>query len=190
MKFIKTEHPDIFIIEPTVYKDSRGWFMETWLENEPFLKDRSIHFVQDNHSFTKKKGTIRGIHFQNYPMSQTKLVRCVSGAVLDVAIDLRRGSPFYLKWVAVELSAKNKKQLFIPQGFGHGFLTLTKNVEFVYKVDAFYSKELDRSVKYNDLEMNINWNIKKPFVSKKDSLAPNLSDSDLNFTYVEQKQQN
>ena len=128
MNVVKTELPGVFILEPRVFGDARGWFMES--RSAPKMKAAGFDFdfVQDNHSFTAKKGVIRGIHFQNDPDSQTKIVRCISGTVLDVAVDLRKGSPTYKKWLAFELSAENKRQLLIPKGFGHGFLTLTDNV--------------------------------------------------------------
>jgi dTDP-4-dehydrorhamnose 3,5-epimerase len=118
-------------------------------------------------------------------MAQAKLVRCVAGAVMDVAVDLRKGSPFYKKWVSVELSAENKRQFFIPRGFGHGFVTLTDNAEFVYKCDNPYSKEHDRSVRFDDPEIGVNWNITDPILSEKDLKAPFLKDSDCNFIYSE-----
>ena len=157
--------------------------METWSEAKYKKLGIDRHFVQDNHSYTEKKGTLRGLHFQNNPMAQCKIVRCIAGAVLDVAVDIRKGSPNYLKWVAVELSAENKRQLFIPRGFAHGFLTLTDNVEFVYKVDNQYSPECDRSIRFDDPTININWGLSNPILSDKDLNAPLLKDSDFNFIY-------
>jgi len=186
MKRIETSLPGVYIIEPHVFGDHRGWFMETWSEKK--LSDIGIDkkIVQDNHSFTEKKGTLRGLHFQNNPMAQCKIVRCVAGAVLDVAVDVRKGSPNYLKWVAVELSAENKKQLFIPRGFAHAFLTLTDNAEFVYKVDNNYSKECDRSIRFDDLTIGVDWGISNPILSDKDLNAPLLADSYCNFVYGEE----
>jgi len=183
MKLIETAHPDIIILEPTLFTDTRGYFMETW--SASMLEQLGItwQFVQDNQSFTANKGTLRGLHFQNDPMAQCKLTRVIHGAVLDVAVDLRRGSPYYLKWVGVELSAENKLQLFIPRGFAHGFLTLTDEVEFVYKVDRYYSKEHDRSIRFDDPLIGIDWGITTPILSDKDQAAPLLSDSDCNFVY-------
>ncbi len=140
-------------------------------------------FVQDNESFTAHKGTLRGIHFQLNPMAQTKLVRAARGAVLDVAVDLRRGSPHYQQWVAVELSADNHKQLLLPRGFGHGFLTLSDNVLFCYKVDQFYCPDADRSLRFDDPELGIDWGIDTPVLSAKDENAPLLKDSDCNFVF-------
>lgn len=181
MKIIDTKIPDVKIIEPDVFGDHRGYFMETWSEK----KYSELGFVpkQDNESFTAKKGTLRGLHFQQSPMAQAKIVRVVSGAVLDVAVDLRKGSPTYKQWVAAELSAENKLQFFIPQGFAHGFLTLTDNVTFCYKADNFYSKECDRSVRFDDPEIAVEWGITDPILSEKDLLAPKLCDSDCNFVY-------
>ena len=185
MEKIKTDLDGVYIIQPRVFSDHRGWFMETWSEAKFNTLGFRTSFVQDNHSFTVKKGTIRGLHFQSDPMAQSKLVRCTAGAVLDVVVDLRKGSPSYLKWVAVELSAENKQQLYIPRGFAHAFLTLTDNVEFVYKVDNLYSKELERSIRYDDPDIGIDWGVSDPILSEKDMNAPFLADSDCNFVYTE-----
>lgn len=133
-------------------------------------------FVQDNHSSSTIKGTLRGIHFQKGNMSQAKLVRCTSGAVLDVAVDLCKASPTYKKWVAVELSADNKKQLMIPRGFGHGFVTLTDQVEFMYKADNYYAPQADGGIRWNDPELDIDWGINEPILSLKDTENPFLRD--------------
>ena len=186
MNVIKSELPGVFILEPRVFGDARGWFMESRSVPNMRAAGFDFDFVQDNHSFTAKKGVIRGIHFQNNPDSQTKIVRCIAGAVLDVAVDLRIGSPSYKKWMAFELSADNKRQLLIPKGFGHGFLTLTDNVEFLYVVDAPYSPALDRCVRYDDPELGIEWGINDPILSDKDAAAPFLKDSDCNYV-VEEK---
>lgn len=183
MKIIETEIPGVLVIEPDVFGDHRGWFCETW--NRQKLHDAGIDadFVQDNQSYTKARGTLRGLHFQQNPMSQAKLVRVVRGAVLDVAVDLRKGSPTYLKHVGVELSAENKRQFFIPKGFAHGFLTLTDDVEFVYKVDAPYAPDCDRSVRFDDPEIGVDWPCEEPILSDKDKKAPLLRDSDCNFVF-------
>ena len=183
MKKINTELPEVYIIEPQVFGDHRGWFMETWSEAKYQELGINKCFVQDNHSFTAKKGTLRGLHFQNNSMAQCKIVRCIAGAVMDVAVDIRKGSPNYLKWVAVELSADNKRQLLIPRGFAHGFLTLTDNVEFVYKVDNMYSMECDRSIRFDDPTISVDWGISNPILSEKDLNAPLLANSDCNFVY-------
>lgn len=134
------------------------------------------NFVQDNHSLSTVKGTLRGIHFQKGDKAQAKLVRCVRGAVLDVAVDLRHESPTYKQWVAVELSAENKKQLMIPRGFGHGFVTLTDEVEFLYKADNYYAPEADGGIRWNDPEIGVEWGIDKPILSAKDEKNPFLSE--------------
>jgi len=184
MQSIQTSLPGVLIIEPQVFGDHRGYFMETYSVNTFLQLGIDQVFVQDNQSFTAQKGTLRGLHFQNNPMSQAKLVRVTKGAVLDVAVDLRKGSPHYCKWVSVELSAENKRMLLIPKGFAHGFLTLTDNVEFVYKVDNFYSKECDRSIRFDDPQIGVDWGIAHPFLSNKDLDAPSLSQSDCNFLYA------
>ena len=179
MKLIKTKLNGVYILEPQVFGDERGWFMETYSKIK--TPEISCDFVQDNHSYSKEKGILRGIHFQNGEHAQAKLVRCVRGAVLDVAVDLRKGSSTYKQWVAVELSAENKKQFFIPRGFGHGFLTLTDDVEFVYKTDNYYNYESDRSVLWCDTEINVDWNVENPIISEKDAKASLLKDSDCSF---------
>ena len=185
MKRIDTKLPGVCIVEPVVRGDHRGYFMETY--STATLHEIGIDavFVQDNQSFTAKRGTLRGIHFQNAPMAQAKLVRANRGAVLDVAVDLRKGSPTYLQWVAVELSEENRRMLYVPRGFGHGFLTLTDNVEFCYKVDNLYSAELDRGIQFNDPEIGVKWGIEAPILSQKDTTSPLLRDSDCNFVYGE-----
>lgn len=186
MKKIETSLPGVVIVEPQVFGDHRGYFMETY--NQKAFHDIGIDnvFVQDNQSFTAQKGTLRGIHFQNAPYSQAKLVRVTKGAVLDVAVDLRKGSPTYKQWVAVELSAENKRMLFIPQGFGHGFRTLTDDVEFCYKVDNLYNKECDRGIRYNDPTIGVAWGeVIDELLSTKDTTSPLLDDSDCNFVYGE-----
>ena len=184
MKKIETALEGVYIIEPQVFGDHRGYFMETWSTKN--FEDIGLHynFVQDNQSFTAQKGTLRGIHFQNDPMSQAKLVRVTKGAVLDVAVDLRKGSPTYKKWVAVELSVENKRMLMIPRGFGHGFKTLTDNVEFCYKVDNLYSKECDRGIRFDDPTIGVDWGeVIEELLSAKDTGSPTIDNSDCNFVY-------
>ena len=186
MKKIETKLTGVYVIEPVVHGDHRGYFMETY--STAAFEELGIHamFVQDNQSFTAQKGTLRGIHFQNAPMAQAKLVRVTRGAVLDVAVDLRKGSPTYREWVSAELSAENKRMLFIPRGFGHGFVTLTDDVEFCYKVDNLYSKECDRGIRYDDPALGVQWGIEAPILSQKDETSPLLADSDCNFVYGEE----
>jgi dTDP-4-dehydrorhamnose 3,5-epimerase len=170
------------IITPAVFGDNRGWFFESYSEVKLRENGINITFVQDNHSFSEKKGTLRGLHFQNEPMAQTKLVRCTRGALLDVAVDLRPDSPTYKQWFSVELSAENKKQLLIPKGFAHGFLTLTDDVEIQYKTDEFYSKEHDCSIRYDDPEIGIDWGFSGDVIlSEKDVNAPFLKDAEVKF---------
>ena len=185
MRRIDTALPGVYIVEPEVRGDHRGYFMETY--STAAMREIGIDavFVQDNQSYTAKRGTLRGLHFQNAPMAQAKLVRANRGAVLDVAVDLRRGSPTYLKWISVELSEENRRMLYIPRGFGHGFVALTDGVEFCYKVDNLYSRELDRSIRFNDPAIGVNWGLDAPILSEKDSTAPLLADSDCNFTFEE-----
>ena len=181
MKFIETKIPEVKIIEPDVFGDHRGYFFETW--SEPKYAELNFVAVQDNESFTAKKGTLRGLHFQQDPKAQSKIVRVVRGAVMDVAVDLRKGSPTYLQWVAVELSEENKRQFYIPRGFAHGFLTLTDDVIFCYKVDNLYNKECDRSIRFDDPDIGVDWGITDPVLSDKDLSAPGFKDSDCNFVY-------
>ena len=174
--FERTSIEGVYIIEPRIFGDSRGYFMESYKQQTLEGHNIKIDFVQDNHSLTTTKGTLRGIHFQSYPEAQTKLVSCTRGAVLDVAVDLRSDSRTFKQYVAVELSADNHQQLFIPKGFGHAFLTLTDDVEFQYKVDEYYSQEHDRSIRFDDPELAIDWGITDPILSDKDRNAPLLKD--------------
>ena len=183
MKRIDTRLDGVCIIEPVVHGDHRGYFMETY--STAAFAEIGIHtvFVQDNQSYSSQQGVLRGIHFQNAPMAQAKLVRVTRGAVLDVAVDLRKGSPTYKQWVSVELSAENKRMLYIPRGFGHGFVTLTEDVEFCYKVDNLYSRECDRSIRFDDPSIGVEWGVETPVLSQKDATSPPLADSDCNFVY-------
>lgn len=183
MNVIKTDVLDVYILEPQVFGDHRGWFMESWSKKKMEEAGLYYDFVQDNHSFSAKKGTLRGLHFQKGDAAQAKLVRCVRGAVVDYAVDMRVGSPTYKKWVGVELSAENNRQLLIPRGFLHGFVTLTDNVEFLYKADNLYNAEADRGIRWNDPDIAVDWNIENPITSDKDNNAPLLKDSDIDFTY-------
>lgn len=181
MNVTKTELEGVVIVEPKVFGDHRGFFMESWSEQKFEAAGLHYKFVQDNHSSSTVKGTLRGIHFQRGEKAQAKLVRCVKGAVLDVAVDLRPNSPTYKKWVAVELSAENKKQLMIPRGFGHGFVTLTDEVEFLYKADNYYAPEADGGIRWNDPELAIDWGVEEPILSAKDAAAPFLKDAVTDF---------
>ncbi len=181
MNITKTKLDGVLIIEPKVSGDDRGWFMETYSKKMMIEAGIEIDFVQDNHSFSAQKGTLRGLHFQTNPKAQTKLIRCTRGAVLDVAADLRKDSSTYREWVAVELTAENKKMFLIPKGFAHGYLTLIDNTDFQYKVDEYYSPENDRSIRFDDPEINVDWGEIEPILSEKDKNAPFLKDSDVDF---------
>lgn len=184
MKFIDTKLEGVKVIEPTIFGDHRGWFTESY-NQELFIDNGiSVNFIQDNHSFSATKGTLRGLHYQMEPKAQTKLVRCTKGAIYDVAVDIRVGSPSYGQWFGLELSAVNKKQLLVPKGFAHGFITLTEDTEVQYKVDELYSPEHDRGISYNDRNINIDWPFEgTPILSDKDKVARTLRDAENNFSY-------
>ena len=185
MRVIETALPEVKVIEPTYFIDNRGYFSETYSRRTLVEYGIAAEFVQDNHSLSLRKGTIRGIHFQNNPKAQGKLVRCIRGQILDFAVDLRRGSPTFKQWISVELSAENRKQVWIPRGFGHGLITLEDNCEVQYKVDEFYCPEYDRGIAWNDPEIGIDWGTDAPVLSEKDAGSPVLSKSDVNFTMEE-----
>ncbi|EKN62788.1 dTDP-4-dehydrorhamnose 3,5-epimerase [Schinkia azotoformans] len=182
MKVIKTKIPCVLIIEPTVFKDSRGFFMESYNLKEFNKLDINYNFIQDNHSLSVPAGTIRGLHYQLHPKAQTKLVRCVKGAIFDVVVDIRKGSGTFGKWVSVMLSEHNKRQLLVPTGFAHGFCTLVDNTEVTYKVDEYYSPENDRGILWNDSEIGIDWPVSDPILSDKDKIHPLLKEAEINFT--------
>ncbi len=183
MKLNETKIKGVFEIEPQVFGDNRGWFCETYSKKEFEKLGINTDFVQDNRSFSAKKGTLRGLHCQKNPMAQAKLVSCIRGKILDVAVDIRKGSPTYMQWVAVELSDENKKMLYIPKGCLHGFVTLSDDVEIAYKVDEFYSPENDRSICFCDPEFGVEWGITDPVLSEKDKKAPLYNESDVDFEY-------
>jgi dTDP-4-dehydrorhamnose 3,5-epimerase len=176
MKITETKINGVVVIEPQVFGDNRGFFMESWSKRK--MEDAGLHydFVQDNHSSSTVKGTLRGIHFQKGERCQAKLVRCTRGAVLDVAVDLRKSSPTYTQWVGVELSEDNKKQFLIPRGFGHGFVTLTDHVEFMYKADNYYAPEADGGIRWNDPDIGVDWGVAHPILSEKDTKNPFFKD--------------
>jgi len=182
MKVIKTRFKDLLIVETDVYGDNRGWFTETYTKNKFLDNGIDADFVQDNQSYSAQKGTLRGIHFQINPKAQSKIIRCTRGIIIDTVVDLRKGADTYKQWFSIELSAENKKQLFIPKGFGHAFVTITDDVEVQYKVDEYYSKEHDRSIRYDDSYIGVEWGIENPILSEKDLKAPLLKDSDVNFS--------
>ena len=181
MKVIKTKLEGVVIIEPDAFGDHRGFFMESWSKQKMEEAGLFYDFIQDNHSSSTVKGTLRGIHFQRGESAQAKLVRCTRGAVLDVAVDLRKDSPTYKHWVSVELSEENKKQFLIPRGFGHGFVTLTDHVEFLYKADNYYDKASEGGIRWDDPELAIDWGVSEPILSQKDAEAPLLRDANFEF---------
>ena len=176
MNVIKTDIPDVLIFEPKVFGDDRGFFFESFSQKIfDEAVGRKVEFVQDNHS-KSCKGVLRGLHYQLEPYAQGKLVRCVAGEVFDVAVDIRKSSPTFGKWVGVNLSAENKRQLWIPEGFAHGFLVISDMAEFVYKTTNYYHPESDRGLLWNDETLSINWPIEEyPILSEKDKNAKKIS---------------
>ncbi len=185
MNFIRTAIPDVVIVEPTLHGDDRGYFVETFREDrlEEFLGYK-INFCQDNES-KSSRGVLRGLHYQLAPAAQTKLVRVIQGSVLDVAVDIRKGSPTFGKHVAVELTSENKRQLLVPRGFAHAFVVLEDDTVFAYKVDNYYSPENDRGILFSDEALNINWNIPldELNLSAKDKVQPKLAETEDIFEY-------
>ncbi|MEO6253297.1 MAG: dTDP-4-dehydrorhamnose 3,5-epimerase [Ferruginibacter sp.] len=184
MNFIKTEFPGLLIIEPTVFKDSRGYFFESYNENNFKAAGIDIQFVQDNQS-KSMYGVIRGLHYQLSPHAQTKLIRVLSGSIQDIAVDIRKGSPTYGKVFSIELSAENNKQLLIPKGFAHGFSVLSESAEVIYKCDGFYNKDSEAGIMFNDGALNIDWKIPagKAIISDKDMVHPSIKDCKNNFVF-------
>jgi dTDP-4-dehydrorhamnose 3,5-epimerase len=184
MPFITTEFPGLIVFEPAVYHDDRGYFFESYNEQTWQKQGTAIRFVQDNQSFSSY-GVIRGLHYQLDPHGQTKLIRVLAGRILDVAVDLRKGSPTFGKYMAVELSAENKKQFLIPAGFAHGFSVLSETAEVAYKCDAFYHKESEGGIRYDDPVLNIDWLVpsEKAIVSVKDLELPNFASCRNNFQF-------
>lgn len=189
MKVIKTGLEGVVIVEPDRFGDHRGYFSETYCK--PRYEEAGIpaDFVQDNMSFSAQEGTLRGLHWQNPPYAQAKLVSVARGRVIDVAVDIRKGSPTFGKWVSAELSAENGRQLFIPRGFAHGFLTLSPDVDFRYKVDNVYNKASEGGMRYDDPTVNVDWGLllegREPVLSEKDQTGPTLQESDNQFIYQE-----
>jgi dTDP-4-dehydrorhamnose 3,5-epimerase len=175
MQIEPTALPDVLILTPRRFGDSRGWFMETWNAGQMADAGLDMPWVQDNHSFSAVKGTLRGLHFQSPPRAQDKLVRCSRGAILDVVVDIRSGSPGYGRWEGVELSESNGRQLLVPKGFLHGFLTLTDDTEVQYKCSDYYSPEHDGAVRWDDPAIGVDWGISAPILSEKDAKAPPLA---------------
>ncbi|MBR1720390.1 MAG: dTDP-4-dehydrorhamnose 3,5-epimerase [Phocaeicola sp.] len=184
MKKIETAIPGVYMIEPRLFKDTRGYFFESYNKNVYDREVAPISFVQDNESFSTR-GVVRGLHFQRPPYSQAKLVRVIKGVVLDVAVDIRKGSPTYGKYVKAVLSDENKLQFFIPKGFAHGFAVLSDEALFQYKCDAFYEPSAEGGIRWNDPDLNIDWGIPADqiILSAKDELHPLLKDFDSPFTF-------
>jgi dTDP-4-dehydrorhamnose 3,5-epimerase len=183
MKFIETKISDVIIIEPTVFVDTRGYFLESYNKKKFEEVIGITSFIQDNES-KSSKGVLRGLHFQKPPFEQAKLVRCIEGEVLDIAVDIRKNSKTYGKHVAVLLSGENKRQLFVPRGFAHGFLVLSDSATFAYKVDNTYAPEHDAGIRWNDKELNIQWGVEdiEVVISAKDAELPFLSEFESPFT--------
>lgn len=189
MNVTKTSIPGVLIIDTDVFGDNRGYFTETYSKPKYEAMGIDCDFVQDNRSFSAAEGTLRGLHWQNPPYTQAKLVSVTHGRVIDVAVDLRKGSPTFGKYEAVELSEDNHRQFFIPRGFAHGFLSLSPDVEFTYKVDNVYNKDSEGSICWNDPTIDVDWGSlldgRTPVLSEKDSQAPCLSDIEVPFVYEE-----
>lgn len=175
MKVIKTEIPDLLIVQPAVFEDSRGYFFESYNKEQYIKNGIDAEFVQDNQSLSQA-GVLRGVHFQAPPFSQGKLVRVMKGAVLDVAVDLRKASPTYGKHVTIELSEQNKTMLWVPEGFAHGFITLKDETIFSYKCTNYYNKASENTIMWDDKDLAINWGITEPSLSDKDKLGVKFSD--------------
>ena len=184
MEVIKTTIEDVVIIEPKMFHDARGYFFESFSQREFEEKVRKINFVQDNESMSSY-GVMRGLHFQRPPFTQSKLVRCVKGSVMDVAVDIRKGSPTYGQYVAVELTEDNHRQFFVPRGFAHGFAVLSETAVFQYKCDNFYAPEADGGLSIKDSSLGIDWQIptESAILSDKDIKHPCLKDLDSPFDY-------
>lgn len=184
MKFTKTNIPEVIIIEPKVFCDARGYFFESFNKNTFEECIGAVNFLQNNES-KSSKGVLRGLHFQKPPFEQAKLVRCIEGKVIDVAVDIRKGSPTYGKHVAIELSGENKRQLFVPRGFAHGFVVLSENAVFAYKVDNAYAPGYDCGIMWNDKDLKIDWGLKESEVklSEKDKNLGGFADFDSPFNH-------
>ena len=177
----ETNLKGVFEITPKVFGDARGWFLESWSDRELKAAGIDAVFVQDNHSFSAEKGTLRGLHYQLNPMAQAKILRVTRGEIFDVAVDIRKGSPQYAKWIGVRLSAENKKQIFIPRGFAHGFVVLSQEAVFTYKVDNVYAPQAEGGIRWDDPTLHIEWPIDPADVltSEKDLRLPYLKDAEL-----------
>ncbi|GAB5045802.1 dTDP-4-dehydrorhamnose 3,5-epimerase [Thermodesulfovibrio sp. TK110] len=180
-EFIKLEIPEVVLIKPRVFEDERGFFLEFFKYSDFAKAGIDYNFVQDNHS-KSKKGVLRGLHYQLKPKAQGKLIRCIKGRIWDVAVDIRKGSPTYGKWVSALLSEENKYMLWIPPGFAHGFVAL-EDCEVIYKCTEEYDPALDKGIIWNDSEISIKWPLSQPVLSKKDAILPELKEAENNFVY-------
>jgi len=183
LKVINTVFKDALLLEPKVFGDYRGFFMESYNSQVFEELGLSYTFIQDNHSLSAEAGTLRGLHYQLNPFAQTKLVRAVRGAIYDVIVDIRKESPTYGQWQGFILTEENKRQLLVPRGFAHGFCTLVKNTEVIYKVDNYYSAEHDRGISWNDPHLNIDWTVREPILSEKDTKHPDLNEAENTFIF-------
>jgi len=175
-RFFKLDIDGVILIQPDIHYDSRGFFMESYTKKEFANGGIEEEFVQDNHSFSRKN-TLRGLHYQIEPLQQSKLVRCISGEIMDVTVDIRKGSKTYGKYISITLSSENKNMLYIPKGFAHGFLVTSDHAEVIYKVDNYYSRDHERGIIWNDETIGIKWPVDNPIVSGKDRLWPKFQDN-------------
>jgi dTDP-4-dehydrorhamnose 3,5-epimerase len=185
VELIKTKLSGVVLLQPKVFGDHRGFFMESYTKSKLSDLGLDLEFVQDNHSLSEKAGTIRGLHYQTSPMATTKLVRALRGAILDVVVDIRTGSPTFSHWYSTIISAENKRQILVPKGFAHGMCTLVENTEIAYKVDQYYSPDHDEGFAWDDPEVGIEWPTSSPILSEKDKMQPRLKDANNNFNYEE-----
>jgi dTDP-4-dehydrorhamnose 3,5-epimerase len=181
MNVLQTPLNGAVILKPQVFNDARGWQYESWSRRKLEAHGLRFDFVQENISFSQKVGTLRGLHFQRGDKSQAKLVWILAGEALDVIVDLRRGSPSYMKWYSMVLTAESKTQLLVPRGFAHGFLTLTDNVAFCYKLDNYYAPEAEGGIRWNDPDIGVDWGIENPVLSERDAGLPLLHDANIEF---------
>jgi dTDP-4-dehydrorhamnose 3,5-epimerase len=181
-EFVRLEIPDVVLVKSRVFRDERGFFLETYKQTDFAGAGIAVSFLQDNHSFSHRH-VLRGLHYQTDPFAQGKLVRCVTGRILDVAVDIRRGSPSYGKWVSAKLSDRNQYMMYVPPGFAHGFAVLSESAEVSYRCTCEYSPEHDRGIIWNDPDIGIDWPVSSPVLSAKDAAHPKLVDADNSYIY-------
>jgi dTDP-4-dehydrorhamnose 3,5-epimerase len=181
LEFVKTRFNDAWLVKPQKHCDSRGFFLESYTLKDFKSAGINVAFIQDNHSMSVEKGVLRGLHFQRPPFTQSKLIRAVKGAIFDAIVDMRKNSPTYLKWQGFELTEGSAEMLFVPQGFAHGFCTLSPHTEVIYKVDNYYAPEHDGGIRWNDPDIGITWPVDLPVLSGKDSILPFIKDSESPF---------